>query len=122
MFRDDQRREELIREGKLRESREAEMSAFMRGVKFNGRAPLELLQGESLPPTSPHKSRTIGVLTRGVWKDPFPPDGFAGFIIVDSKGVRRRRVEMPLEDVTPDTVPQMWRWLERHDAVIRILA
>lgn len=122
-WREDQRREEVIREARRQQGELERDAAFARGLRFDGKKPMELLPSFVTGRIStPPKPRAIGILDRGVYRDPFPPEGQAAFVIVDSRGVRRRRIEMPSGEVTSDTVPQMWRWLDRRDPLLKVMA
>lgn len=122
-WREDREREEKVRELRRQQHELERDAAYSRGLNFGNKVALELLPSFVTGRVrSGPKPQAIGILSRGVFRDPFPPDGQAAFVIVDSRGVRRRRVEMPAEDVTEDTVPQMWRWLDRHDALIKVMA
>lgn len=121
-WREDVRREENARELRRQQGEIERDAAFARGLKFDGRRPLDPLPSFATGRVRPARSRSVNLQARGVFRDPFPPEGYAAFVIVDSYGVRRRRVEMPEEDVTDDTVPQMWRWLDRHDRLIEVMA
>lgn len=123
-WREDVQREEKVRELRRQQNEFERDVAFARGLKFDGKKPLELLPSFATGRTSRSsaKPRAIGIMDRGVYRDPFPAEGEAAFVIVDSRGVRRRRVEMPICEVTEDTVPQMWRWLDRVDPLLKVMA
>lgn len=122
-WREDMQREEKVRELRRQQSELERDAAFARGLKFDGKKPIDLLPSFATGrTTAPSKSRAIGIMNRGVYRDPFPAEGEAAFIIVDSRGIRKRRVEMPLDEVTDDTVAQMWRWLDRVDPLLKVMA
>lgn len=123
MWREDREREEKIRELNRQQAELERDAAYARGLKFSNKVALELLPSFVTGRVRPGpKPQAIGILSRGVYEDPFPAEGEAAFVIIDSRGVRRRRVEMPSVDVTADTVPQMWRWLDRHDPLLKVMA
>jgi hypothetical protein len=64
-----------------------------------------------LPPPAP----APGIWDRGVYRDGFAPALWAEYSIIDSLGVLRRRIGMPLADVTEYTVPELWRLLDELD-------
>lgn len=122
-WREDVEWAEKVRELRRQQNELERDAAFARGLKFDGKKPLDLLPSFATGRTSPPaKSRAINLLSRGVFRDPFPPEGYAAFVIVDSRGVRRRRVEMPADDATDEITAQMWRWLDRHDPLLKIMA
>lgn len=86
----------------------------------------EVLSGCSLPEEdegwTPPLARPRGILDRGVYRDPYSPEGWADFTIVDSRGVTRRKIGMPAADVDEHTVPQMNRWLDRVDPLLKVMA
>lgn len=122
-WREDRERDERIRELRRQQSEIERDAAFARGLKFDGKKPLELLPtfatGRASPPPT---SRALTIMKRGVIRDPFSPEGWAGFIIVDSRGLVRRKIEMPIDDVDDDTAPRMWRWLDRIDPLLKVMA
>lgn len=97
---------------------------------IEGRGRLLLLPGHAHKPTTDVLSRCSvaedvevpepphAKQERGVYRDPFPPAGCIAIIVVDSKGARRRRIEMPAEDEDgDDTVTRMEAWLDENDPI-----
>lgn len=78
----------------------------------------EVLSQCSVPEDFEVQEPTRPKQERGVYRDPFPPPGSIAIVVVDSKGVRRRRIEMPAEDeAADDTVSTMLTWLDEHDPI-----
>lgn len=122
-WREDVERAEKVRELRRQQNELERDAAFARGLKFDGKKPLELLPSFATGrvSTAP-KPRAIGILDRGVYRDPYSPEGWADFTIVDSRGVTRRKIGMPVADVDEHTVPQMNRWLDRVDPLLKVMA
>lgn len=117
MFRDDQRREEAIREARRQSSEEAVQSAFIRGFKY-GKTPLALVRGDGVAePETPADPQL-----RGVFQDCETFPGLVLFKVVDSAGRLRLKAEMPESDIEPGFVARLEKWLDRHDPVPKMKA
>lgn len=122
-WREDVQREESVRELRRQQNELERDAAFARGVKSDGKMPRDLLPSFVTGRVSQApKPRAIGILDRGVYRDEFSPEGWAEFTIVDSRGLLRRRIGMPAAEVDEYTVPQMNRWLDRVDPLLKVMA
>lgn len=122
-WREDREREEKVRELRRQQSELERDAAFTRGLTFSNKRPLELLPSfVTARIGNAPKPRAIGLLDRGVYRDPFSPEGWADFLLVDSRGRLRRKFGMPADEVTDDTVPRANRILDQIDPLIRVMA
>lgn len=123
MWREDREREAKIEDLRREQSRLECDSAYARGLKFGDDVPLRLLPSfvTGRIGTRP-KPQSIGIMDRGVYRDPFSPEGWADFTIIDSRGLLRRKIGMPADDVDENTVRQMNRWLDRVDPLLKVMA
>lgn len=122
-WREDREREEKVRELRRQQSELEQQSAFAKGFKSSNKVALELLPTFATGRVSATpKPRSIGILDRGVYRDEFSPEGWADFIIVDSRGVLKRKIGMPAADVDERTVPRMNAWLDAIDPLLKVMA
>lgn len=123
MFRDDQRREELVRKAREAQAEIERDAAYSRGLRFGDKVALELLPSFATGRTRwTPKPQAIGITDRGVYRDPFSPEGWADFLLVDSRGRLRRKFGMPADEVTEDTVPRANRLLDQIDPLLKVMA
>lgn len=123
MWREDREREEKIREINRKQAELERDAAYARGLKFGSKVPLEIMPSFVTGRThNAPRPRAIGIMDRGVYRNPFSPDGWAEFTIVDSRGVLKRKIGMPAAEVDEHTVPRMNRWLDSVDPLLKVMA
>lgn len=122
-WREDVQREERVRELRRQQSELERDAAFSRGLTFSTKRPLDPLPSfaSGRTPSRP-TSWAAGLVHRGVYRDPFSPEGWAEFVIVNSRGELRRRIGMPENDVDDRTLPRMNSWLDADDPLLKVMA
>lgn len=122
-WREDREREEKIRELRRQQSEYERDAAYSRGLNFGNRVALELLPSFATGRARRGpKPQSIGISERGVYRDPFSPEGWADFLLVDSRGKLRRKFGMPTDEVTEDTIPRANRLLDQIDPLLKVMA
>lgn len=72
-----------------------------------------------LPPK--HFTTLYNPEMRGVFEVEAACNCFRGFVIKNAYGKRLRYVEIPTEDCGEEEIDKLWRWLDRHDPVMRVI-
>lgn len=122
-WREDREREDTVRELRRQQSELERDAAFARGLKFDGKKQFDPLPSFVTGRTgSRPTSWAAGLIHRGVYRDPFSPEGWAEFVIVSSRGELRRRIGMPEGDVDERTLPRMNGWLDADDPLLKVMA
>lgn len=123
MWREDRDRDEKIRELRRQQHELERDAAFARGLQSSNKVALELLPSFVTGRVRPGpKPQAIGIADRGVYRDPFSPEGWADFLLVDSRGKLRRKFGMPADEVTEDTIPRANRLLDQIDPLLKVMA